>query len=211
MKHSICVLLVAVFLGCLPGGAQQQWPGGTAPASQAQRAERPNPTARQPELPRYALPPGKVQLGGLYGGSVFQNSGKVQDSIGAQVLVGLRKNLAVYGEGAWNRGIEVDPLKINLGSDFYDLGGGMQLSIPNRSRIVPYFRGGIGLIHLTDTPAFGRWSDGNSGSRFAGSLGAGVRVHLTDRYGFQVGLRGFDGPDVGSIVRTSVGFFYQFK
>ena len=211
MKHSICVLWI--LLGCLPGGAQQTVsPDGELAATHSrQRNESLEPAAPQSELPGYALPPGKVQVGGLYGGSVFQDDGKVQDSIGAQVLVGLRKNLAVYGEGAWNRGIEPHPLRINLGADFYDLGGGLQLSIPNRSRIVPYFRGGVGLVHLTATRAFGQWPHRKSGTQFGGSIGAGVRVHLTDRYGLLVELRGFDGPDVGSNVRTSAGFFYQFK
>ncbi len=201
MKHSICVLVATVILGCLPGGAQQKViPGGELAA-----------TRQRPEQPAYTLPPGKVQLGGRYGGSVFEDSGKVQESAGAEILVGLPKNFAVYGEGGWNHGIEVRPLNLNLGRDFYDLGSGLQWSIPNRSRIVPYFRGGVGLIHLTASPTIGRWSYGDSGSRFARSLGAGVRVHLRDGYGFLVGLQSLDGPDLPSIVRTSFGFFYQFK
>lgn len=174
-------------------------------------------------LSPYALPKGGYQVGSLLGANRFWAMGFIKPSLGGEVLYGLPHNLAVYGDGSWNRafgyhgwdsgglckwpGLCATSAAVNL----YDLGGGLQWSIPNQSRVVPYFRVGPSWIHLD----VGARVDGllveASGDRFAGSFGAGVRVHLTRRFGLLVDARVFRGIDMPWLVRVSGGFFYQFK
>lgn len=183
------------------------------------------PPRDAPELPEYALPKGKVQIGGLVGANRFWAMGFAKPSLGGEVLYGLPNNLAVYGEGSWNRvfgfhawgfgGLCESPEfcipDASAGVNVYDLGGGLQWSIPNRTRLVPYVRGGPSWIHL----GVGVRVDGlhveASGDRFAGSFGGGVRVHLARKVGLVVDVRAFRGIDMPWLVKVSGGFFYQFK
>ena len=190
MKHSICVLLVLAFLGCFAGEAQSQ----------------------QTEQPQYGLLPGQVQLAGRFGGSYLHRSGgQVQPSLGGELLVGLPKNLALFAEGTRHSSVELGVWNLKLGSDLYDFGGGVEWNIPNRTRVTPYLRGGVGLVHVNSRLGFRQRELWVSGSNIAGSFGGGLRVHLREGYGLLVDLRAFQGPDLPWMTRTSFGFFYRFK
>jgi hypothetical protein len=119
--------------------------------------------ARAAELPSHALAPGKVQVGSLFGANNFRAMGEIKPSAGGEFLLGLPHNFAAYGDSAWNRvfgyratfrdgscesqGIDLCIARASV--NLYDLGGGLQWSIPNKTGIVPYFRGGLSWIHLT--------------------------------------------------------------
>ena len=196
MKHLICVFMI--FLGCFPGEAQQQWPGGS---------ER-----RRTEAPHYRLLPGKVQLAGRFGGSyLHRGAGRVQPSFGGELVVGLPHNLALFAEGTRHHSVDLGVRNLRLGADLYDLGGGVEWNIPNRTRVVPYLRGGAGLVHVNTRVGFHRHNFWASGSNFAGNLGVGLRIHLKENYGPLVDMRAFQGPDLPWMARTSFGFFYRFK
>lgn len=191
MKHSICVWII--ILGCIPAIAAGQ-------------------IAALAEPPGYKLLPGKVQLAGLVGGSYLgAGVAETQGTVGGEVLVGLPHNFAFFAEGTRHNSINLGVLDLRLGTDLYDFGGGVEWNIPNPSRIVPYFRAGVGLLHGRAEARFGRYRFGLSGSRFAGNFGGGVRIHLKERFGLLVDFRAFDGPDVPWMVKTSFGFFYRFQ
>ena len=166
----------------------------------------------EPDRNRYALLPGEVQVGGLFGASHLASGvGQTQGLIGGEVVVGLPHNFAVFGEGAWHSGIDLGVWNVRLGTDMYDLGTGIEWAIPNRTPIVPYLRAGVSLIHIDAQARFGPWRFWASGNKIAASFGGGATVHITDRYGFLFDIRGFDGSEMAGMVRTSIGFFYRFK
>jgi len=171
------------------------------------------------------LPSGKVQVGILFGVNRFQVMGMAKPSAGGETLIGLPHNLAVHGDASWNRifglhgaGLAPSPQSPGIDSAYvgadvnlYDAGSGLLWSIPNRTRIVPYLRGGGSLIRLTVGVRLGEQSFSDSGNRFAGSFGGGARVHMTRESGLLVDLRAFRGIDMLWLVRCGGGFFYQFK
>ena len=181
--------------------------------------------ARAAELPSHALAPGKVQVGGLFGANNFRAMGETKPSAAGEFLLGLPHNLAAYGDGAWNRvfgyhvtfrdgscesqGIDLCIARASV--NFYDLGGGLQWSIPTRTRIVPYFRGGLSWIHLTGSAKVGAQSWDGYGNRLAGTFGSGIRVHVSRSFGVLADVRAFHGIDMPWLVRVSGGFFYQFR
>jgi hypothetical protein len=166
----------------------------------------------EPDRNRYALLPGEVQVGGLFGASYLASGiGQTQGLIGGEVVVGLPHNFAVFGEGAWHSGLDLGVWNIRLGTDLFDLGTGIEWTVPNRTPLVPYLRAGVSLIHIDAQARFGPWKYWVSGNKIAASLGGGVTVHLNDNFGFLFDIRGFDGSGLPVMVRTSVGFFYRFK
>jgi hypothetical protein len=149
--------------------------------------------------------------------------GFTKPSFGGEVLYGLPHNLALLGDGSWNRtfgfhGADFSGLcklpgfcAASAAVNVYDLGGGLQWSIPTRTPVVPYFRGGPSWIHLGVRARVDGVRVEASGDRFAGSFGGGVRVHLTRKFGLLVDARVFRGMDMPWLVRVSGGFSYQFK
>jgi hypothetical protein len=176
------------------------------------------------DLPRPAPAPGKLQIGTLFGANSFWPTGEAQPSAGGEFVLGLPHNLGVYGDGGWNRVWKfrmaddrsresqgIDARTASASVNLYDLGGGLQWNIPNRTRIVPYFRAGLSWIHPTAVANVGAQSwDGNA-NRLAGTFGGGIRVHASRNFGVITDLRVFHGIDMPSMVRVSGGFFYQFR
>jgi hypothetical protein len=95
--------------------------------------------------------------------------------------------------------------------NLYQFGGGLQWSIPNRSRIVPYVRGGLSCVHLTASAKVGAQSWSGYGNRLAGTFGGGARLHISRSFGVLADVRAYYGIDMPWLVRVSSGFFYQFK
>ncbi|MCP5119841.1 MAG: hypothetical protein GY953_54275 [bacterium] len=135
----------------------------------------------------------------------------MQPSFGGELVVGLPHNLALFAEGTKHNSVDLGVWNLRLGTDLYDLGGGVEWNIPNRTRVAPYLRGGVGLVHANARVRFRRHDLRVSGSNFAGNLGGGLRIHLRENYGFLVDVRAFQGPDLPWMARTSFGFFYRFK
>lgn len=161
------------------------------------------------------LPSGRVQVGGLLGVNRFQVMGRAEPSAGGEILIGLPHNLAVYGDASWNRIFRFraagPALNVSADVNLYDAGGGVLWSIPNRTRIVPYLRGGGSLIHLSAGARLGEQSFDSSANRFAGSFGGGARVHINKKFGLLGDVRAFRGINMLWLFRLSGGFFYQFK
>ena len=221
-RHLLFVLLLFLVphgfaVGADGEAARQSTSQDTPPEAAAQ------PPRDAPSRSQYALPKGKYQIGGLLGANRFWAMGFTKPSLGGEALYGLPHNLAVHGDGSWNRtfgyhgwdfsglckgpGLCATSAAVNL----YDLGGGLQWSIPNRTRVLPYFQGGPSWIHLGVSARVDGLLVEASGDRFAGSFGGGVRGHLTRKFGLLVDARVFRGIDMPWLVRVSGGFFYQFK
>jgi hypothetical protein len=177
------------------------------------------------DLPRQAPAPVKAQIGTLFGANNFWQTGEAKPSAGGEFVLGLPHNLAAYGDGWWNRVwkfrvVDLDGSWESQGIDartasalvnLYDLGGGLQWSIPNRTRIVPYFRAGLSWLHLTAIANVGGHSWDVNGNRLAGTFGGGIRVYASRNFGVITDLRVFHRTDIPSMVRVSGGLFYQFK
>ncbi len=178
------------------------------------------------DMSHYVLAPGEVQIGGLFGANRHEYRDETKPSARGEFLLGLPHSFAAYADGGWDHVIGFrltfydggreeqgsDPVIARASADLYHFGGGLQWSIPTRSRIVPYLQGGLGWAHLTGSAQVGAQSWSVSRDRVAGTFGCGAKVHVSRNFGVLADVRIFHGGhDLPRLVRVSGGFFYQFK
>lgn len=173
----------------------------------------------------YALAPGKVQISGLFGANRNEVRDETKPSARGEFLLGLPHSFAAYADGGWDHVIGFrltfhdgsgesqgsDPLTARASADLYHFGGGLQWSIPTRSRVVPYLQGGLGWVHATGSAQVGAQSWSASRNHVAGTFGCGAKVHVSRNFGVLADLRLLKGHDMTGLVRVSGGFFYQFR
>ena len=186
----------------------------TPVVAQSEAHQSPTPAGR--ETPDYALTAGGIELGGFGGLNVFKDTGQgAEPTLGGEFAVGLHRNFALYAEGAWNSVVAFkfsDVATTEVSASVWDVSGGVQVSVPNKTRVVPYFRAGPSLVVISARAKLGGATIASESLyEFATNLGGGAKVHINANLGVLVDIRGFRGPNVDWWGRATVGVFYQFK
>jgi hypothetical protein len=149
------------------------------------------------ETAAYGLQRGSV---GVFGGGGFQVSGGAHPSVEGGLDVGLCKYLGLYGEGTYT-------LAYNANVREFFGGGGIMVAGTNRSRIVPFLRGGMDYGRLT---VF-RWGGMNVP---AIRYGGGFDAYVTRHFGIETQVSGlrtvgnYGGDNIGFV---TFGIFYRSK
>ncbi len=155
---------------------------------------------------------GTVEVAGAVGLNVGPVDLGNHPVFGGDMQVYLTRWVSVGAGGAWAPMVnEPFGLGYRMTASMYTYHGGVQIHIPNPSRVTPYLLGGAGEVRLSAKGTQGgvKFAD-KSSSAFVGHFGGGARIALARRFGVRCEVAAFKGRDTNIFSRATVGVYGQF-
>jgi hypothetical protein len=94
MKLTVLALVFPVVVSCFGETGTPEPRSGDSSASTAEHA-----ASAAPEVPKFKLQPGKIEIGGLLGGNLYSATPQPNPSLGGEFILGLPHGFGVFAGG----------------------------------------------------------------------------------------------------------------
>lgn len=160
----------------------------------------------------FGVRPGAVELSAMGGLNIGPSRVGNHPATGGDFQVYLARWVSIGLAGAWAPVMNSSyGSGVNANVNLYTYGTGVQLHMPNSSRLTPYASIGAGGMRLA-----GKMTQGGleyfsaADSAFVGTFGGGTRVAIGKRWGVRMEAVAFKGNRTKLFGRVLVGVYGQF-
>lgn len=153
-----------------------------------------------------------TQQGEFFAGVQHVSDGATKAVLGVTLRGGLSRYLTAYGDYAYSPQATYTSVfqgnNLNVSQNLMDYGLGLQVH-PSLPRLTPYVLGGVGGVRAAAKSTLLGNTTEVSVNKFAYSLGAGARFHLTRYCGVSLEVRTIKALDISRMTRVTFGVFFQ--